>query len=53
MVTTKQKPTVDTQKIYKREWNQSISLQKIIKSQSKAAGEEEMNKETTNWLEKN
>lgn len=32
--------------------NQSISLQKIIKSQRKAAREEEMNKGITNWLEK-
>ena len=38
IATTKQKPTVDMQKIKRRE---SISLWEIINSQSKALGEED------------
>ena len=42
MVTTKQKPIVDTQKI--RERNLRISLQKIIKSQSYRTRDQEREK---------
>ena len=52
MVTTKQNPTIDLQKI-KREGNQIITLQRIINSQRKAEREEERNKDTTKQSEDN
>ena len=52
MLTTKQNPTVDLQKI-KREGNQIITLQRIINSQRKAEREEERNKDTTKQSEDN
>lgn len=50
MVLTKQKPTVDSQKIKER--NLDIPLWKIINSKRKLARDEEMNKGTTEHPEK-